>query len=260
MNSRFNKDKDMPYARVIEGEQDTCSRVKKGGKRKSDNGEKISDEKVNEEVEVDEEDTGHRIVRMGRDALDLPHPNYGTGNKKNGQESKKGQGKQKKMRRGKKRDSSESDSSESGGSDSVDDVSSLSQADVVDSSVDSSDSSDDGVDVSAFADYIDTIHWDPQDRAIYKVVHTDVYDPEEGLREIVAVRSKLTKAGTWAKPDWDDTIRMGDIIQYTKNGEAKVEKMKSKIKEAYKELPSDTGTLYLNLHSLYLLDYNIYFC
>ena len=158
------------------------------------------------------------------------------------------------MRRGKNNDSSESDSSDSRRSDSVDDVSSVSQADVVDSSSDASDSSDDGVDVSAFADYIDTIHWDPQDRAIYKVVHTDVYDPQEGLREIVAVRSKLTKAGTWAKPDWDDTIRMGDIIQYSKDGLAKVEKMKSKIKEAYKEPPSATGTLYLILHKLYLLD------
>jgi hypothetical protein len=222
VHTRLNCKEDIPYATVIEGEPDAYSRVRK---KKLAAPEKSGPLAADNDVDFDDEEglDGHRMVRMGREALSLPFPKLAL-SKKDKIQPQKVEEVPKKARKKKVAHSSESS-----------EVSEESEEDSPESSQESnaniSVGSGEERDIEDFDVLLDTVHYDPKDYKFYKTVDVDMYDK----RQIGIVRCQLKKDGTWGVNRWNDVIMAGDIEEYTRDFVHKVEEIKHTIKGEYKD-------------------------
>ena len=180
---------------------------------------------IRDEFDDDDDDgvAGHRMVRMGREALCLPFPKLALSKKNKSQPIKLSEvsKKKKKINRGDSSDSS--DIVEESEEDSPDCSSQNSNADIsVGSGVER--------DIEDFDILVDTVHYDPKDRKFYKTVDVDTYDQ----RQIGVVRCQLKKDGYWGISRWNDIIMAGDIEAYTRDYVDKVDAIKHTIKGEFK--------------------------
>ena len=213
---------------MIEGEPDTYSRVRK----KKVAAPKLAKNNISAAgEEFDDNDKegleGHRMVRMGREALSLPFPKLALSKKDKSQPQKlKVVSKKAKKKKG----GNSSDSSDSF-DESEEDSPEASQESNAHISVGSGEERD----IEDFDVLVNTVHYDPKDGKFYKTVDVDMY----AQRQIGVVRCQLKKDGLWGVSRWNDVIMAGDIEEYTREHVDKVDEIKHTIKGEYKDYTSN---------------------